>query len=79
MVPKSTSFIEDLITQIEAARIRGVSRQAIHKLILRGKLKGHVVAGHVLVSRTEVENFQAERGGRPPASSKTNQRKKKAK
>jgi excisionase family DNA binding protein len=62
--------IDDLITQSDAARLRGVSRQAIHKLIHRGKLNTYVVADHVLVSKSEVENFKEGRRGRRPASSK---------
>jgi excisionase family DNA binding protein len=72
----SSISIDDLITQSDAARLRGVSRQAIHTLIQRGKLSTYVVAGHVLVSRTEVENFKEGRRGRRPASSKGTQRKK---
>lgn len=40
----------DLITQTEAARRRGCSRQAIHELVKRGRLKSY----GKLVSKEEV-------------------------
>ena len=55
----------DWISQAEAARIRGVTRQAIHRLIQRGRLTVMEVGGHVLVSREEVENFEPREPGRP--------------
>lgn len=61
----STILLNDLISQSEAARLRGVSRQAIFKLIQREKLKGYVVAGRTLVSKKEVLNFQEGQRGRP--------------
>ncbi|GAB6043470.1 helix-turn-helix domain-containing protein [Endothiovibrio diazotrophicus] len=61
----STNLISDLISQSEAARLRGCSRQAISKLVQNGKLRGYEVAGRILVSRTEVERFQAGKAGRP--------------
>jgi predicted DNA-binding protein (UPF0251 family) len=48
------------ISQAEAARIRGVSKQAIADLINRGRLTGAKVAGRTLVLRSEVEAFQAQ-------------------
>lgn len=67
----STNFSGDVfdpsawISQAEAARIRGVSRQAMHKLIQRGKLSTLEVGGHILISRAEIESFQAGEPGRP--------------
>jgi DNA-binding XRE family transcriptional regulator len=49
--------IENYATQAEAARIRGVSQQAIANLIRRGKLNRVIVAGRSLVLRSEVEAF----------------------
>ena len=48
---------KEYISQAEAARIRGVSQQAIANLIRRGKLNPVVVAGRTLVLRSEVEAF----------------------
>lgn len=58
----------DWISQSEAARIRGVSRQAIHRLIQRGRLTVLEVGGYILVSKDEVENFEALEPGRPSTS-----------
>lgn len=48
------------ISQAEAARIRGVTRQAMHRLIQRGKLSTLEVGGHVLVSRIAQAAFELE-------------------
>jgi excisionase family DNA binding protein len=56
----------DWISQAEAARIRGVSQQAIVNLIRRGRLTTVNMAGRTAVLRSEVENFIAQlKGGRP--------------
>jgi excisionase family DNA binding protein len=60
-----SSYLDDLIRQAEAAKLRGVSRSAIGDLIKRGKLKGHKVGSVVFLSRREVLNYTPEVGGRP--------------
>ena len=55
----------DWISQSEAARLRGVSRQAISKLVRTGRLASIVIGGHTLVSRAEVVAFQPRAAGRP--------------
>ena len=55
----------DLITQAEAARLRGVTPEAISRLIKRGRLTPFEVAGRVLVRRSEIDNFQKKPAGRP--------------
>jgi len=56
----------DLVTQAEAARLRGVTRSAINDLVKRGKLKKVQRVGSVLfLSRREVLNYTPEVGGRP--------------
>jgi excisionase family DNA binding protein len=73
----STNFREeplvpsDWISQAEAARLRGVSRQAIAKLVRNGRLKSTVIAGHVLVSRAGVLSFAPRAAGRPKSDRKT--------
>jgi excisionase family DNA binding protein len=52
-------------SQAEAAQLRGVSRQAISKLIRKGQLKSMVIGGHTLVSRADVLSFQSCAAGRP--------------
>jgi|ERR1700729_2002021 excisionase family DNA binding protein len=54
------------ISQAEAARIRGVSNQAIADLIVRRRLTTIKVAGRTLVLRSEIESFAARPKGRPP-------------
>ena len=56
---------DDWITQAEAARLRGVTRQAIHRLVRRGKITTLEVGGVVLVKRVEVETFRPGSAGRP--------------
>lgn len=56
------------ITKAEAARIRGVTRQAIAKLVNKGRLATLEIAGHTLVKRADVANYKPEPGGRPAGS-----------
>jgi excisionase family DNA binding protein len=71
----STDFSEELISpsdwisQAEAAQLRGVSRQAISKLVRKGRLKSIVVGGHTLVSRIDVLSFSPRAAGRPKSDS----------
>jgi len=44
------------MSQADAARLRGVSRQAISKLVQKGKLRTLTIGGHVLVHRDDVVN-----------------------
>ena len=60
---KEARGIEDLITVTEAAKLRGISRQAIHALIQRGRLRSVEMFGRVLVYRSEVESFEKETPG----------------
>lgn len=58
--------LEGYVSQAEAARIRGVSPQAIADLIRRRRLTTVRVAGRILVLRSEVEAFVAQpKTGRP--------------
>ncbi|HEY6330520.1 MAG TPA: hypothetical protein VI756_14375 [Blastocatellia bacterium] len=56
---------KDLISQTTAARIRGVTVEAISHLIERGRLKTLVIDGHTFLFRAEVEKFKPSKGGRP--------------
>ena len=55
---------DDWVSQAEAARIRNVSRQAIAKLINRGRLRSRRIGGHILVNRHDVLNFEPLQAGR---------------
>ncbi len=63
MTKKKSDSLDDLISQKEAAEIRGVSRASINGLIKRGRLKPVAVAGKVLLSRSEVESFERQKPG----------------
>lgn len=58
---------DDWISQAEAAGIRGVSRQAIHQLVQKGRFRTYEVAGRTLVLREDVVQYEPDKGGRPPA------------
>lgn len=68
----STNFSDDVpeetewLSQSEAARVQGVSRQAIHKLVRSGRIRSMRLGGHVLVHRQDVEKFRPKSPGRPP-------------
>lgn len=70
----STNFPEepfspsDWISQAEAAKLRGVSRQAIAKLVRSGRLTSFVIGGHILVRRADILAFQPRPAGRPRSS-----------
>ena len=62
---KDENSIDDWISQVEAARIRGVSKQAIAKLIARKRLSAREIGGRMLVRRSEIEAFVPMPIGRP--------------
>lgn len=64
----STDFFAEpdaWISQAEAARIRGVSRQAISRLVKKGRVRSASIGGRLFVLRKDVEDFQALAAGRP--------------
>lgn len=65
---KDEDVMSDLISQAEAARIRGVTRAAIRDLIRRGRLRSVTVGGRELVYRSEAENFEKDKPGPKKAS-----------
>lgn len=56
---------QDWITQAEAARLRGVTRQAISLLMKNGRLRSRHVAGRPVVLLKDVLEHKSERRGRP--------------
>jgi excisionase family DNA binding protein len=58
-------FLSDWISQSEAARLRGVTRQAIGKLVGQGRLRTLVAGGHTLVHKGDVLAFEPKSAGRP--------------
>jgi excisionase family DNA binding protein len=67
--PEESIVPSDWISQAEAAQLRGVSRQAIAKLVRKGRLRSVVIGGHTLVNRAEVLSFRPRPAGRPPTDS----------
>jgi excisionase family DNA binding protein len=65
-----TALINELITQSEAGRLRGVSREAIADLIRRGRLRSVKFCGRLLVYRREVEELKRLKPG-PKVSRKS--------
>jgi excisionase family DNA binding protein len=62
---KKFNASEDLVSQAEAARIRGVTRQAISQLIKKGRFRIFKIGGNILLKRTEVESYKVKPAGRP--------------
>lgn len=62
---ETTISPSDWITQSEAARLRGVSRQAIAKLVKKGHLRTFRIGGYTLVHRSDVEKYRPREAGRP--------------
>ena len=54
---------DDLVDLSEAARIRGVSHQAIMQLVAKGRFKIVKISGRTFLFRCEVENFTPEKSG----------------
>jgi excisionase family DNA binding protein len=62
----SDGAADEWISQAEAARIRGVSRQAIAELVKRQRLETLSIGGRLLVRRKQIEQFKAQPVGRHP-------------
>lgn len=67
---------KDLISQADAAKLRGVSRASINELVTRGRLKTLEISGKPYLYRAEVEAFEPDKGGRPPKVAATKATKK---
>jgi excisionase family DNA binding protein len=61
---KDSIDLSEWISQAEAARLRGVSRQAIAKLVRKGRLTSLIIGGHTFVNRVEIIDFEPLRAGR---------------
>jgi excisionase family DNA binding protein len=53
------------ISQAEASRLRGVTRQAIAKLVTNGRLRSLEFGGRTFVNKADVITFVPMPGGRP--------------
>ena len=63
------------VSQSEAAEIRGVTRQAIARLVGKGRFTIMPIAGKTLLRRSEVEAFKPKPPGPPPKVKQSNRRK----
>jgi excisionase family DNA binding protein len=64
-VEQELNEMADLISQAEAARLRGVTRAAIQDLVRRGRIRSVNVGGRALVYRSEIANYEQGTPGRP--------------
>lgn len=76
---KKTFDPQDWISMTEAARLRGVSRNAIVNLVGRNKLNSYEIGGRKLVNKSEVLAFQPMPIGRPPKKTRAKKELKPAK
>jgi len=67
---KDPKDFADLISQSEAAQLRGVSRAAIGYLVTNGKLRYREVLGRKFVYRSEVLSFEPGKPGPKTAKAK---------
>jgi hypothetical protein len=63
------------VSQVDAAKIRHVSRQAIADLVRKGRFTTLSIAGKILLKRSEVEEFKPKPPG-PSPKTKASKRKK---
>lgn len=67
-IKDATAVLADWVSISEASRLRGVSRQAISKLVKLGRLESVSVAGRMLVHRKAVLEFERKPAGRPKSN-----------
>ena len=70
---ENISDMSTWISQSEAARLRGVSREAIYNLVKKNRLKTLKVGGKTLVNRIEIENYRPRLPGPKPKKKKRNE------
>lgn len=66
---------EEWVSQAEAAEMRGVTRQAIARLLKKGRFTTFSIGGKILLKRSEVEEFMPKPPG-PSPKKKTTARKR---
>jgi len=55
----------DYLSISQVAKIRGVTRQAISKLIKKGKIECVKIGGHILIHKDDLIKFKPGYPGRP--------------
>jgi len=64
-IGQDSGDMSDLISQSEAARLRGVTRAAIQDLVRRERIRSVNIGGRALVYRSEIVNYEQGEPGRP--------------
>lgn len=68
----STNFDPDVwVSQAQAARLRGVSRQAISKIARSGRISTMEIGGRLFVRKDQIVEFTAAKAGRPKNGKKS--------
>jgi hypothetical protein len=57
---------EEWVSQVDAAKMRGVTRQAIADLVRKGRFTTLSIGGRTLLKRSEVEEFEPKPPGPSP-------------
>lgn len=63
--------MEDWITQLEAAELRGVAVQVVNNWVRRGRLRTTERYGKTLVSRGDVLAYEPQKPGPKPKTGRT--------
>jgi hypothetical protein len=61
---------DEWVSQAQAAKMRGTSRQAIADLVGRGRFKTLSIGGKILLKRSEIEAFKPKPPGPSPRAKK---------
>ena len=64
--PKKNFDPSQWVSQAEAAEMRGVTRQAIARLVGKGRFTTLLIGGKTLLKRSEVEDFKPKPPGPSP-------------
>ena len=67
---------DELVTQKQAAEIRGVSPQAINRLVKDGRFRTVTIGARQFLFRKEVEQYEPKKRGPVPKSSKQSGKKR---
>ena len=70
-----TPTYDELVTQKQAAEIRGVSPQAINRLVKDGRFRTVTIGARQFLFRKEVEQYKPRKRGPAPKSTKLGRKK----
>ena len=72
--PKKTFDPAQWVSQAEAAEMRSVTRQAIARLVGKGRFTTLLIGGKTLLRRSEVEDFKPKPPGPSPKPKQSKQK-----